>query len=397
MTNNNGQGASSSQKPSFSTSSALLVVAVAVVSLLLSTQIDSNHVSFPPPTPSEEFHTIPGSSTFWQITSPLNTSSPLVLSFQNVLPPPVLTSLLSDAQNYYPYASKKFKGSHVFDLTSEPTNLIEQAVLKLSSIAKNEIETIYPDLEYTEYDVKYGEYWFRNQSRISGANRSNIHVHYDKDEELSRLNNMVKFPMLSTVTYLNSWGGPTFILNQTVASKMNDVGGGWLSWPRENKHTVFRGDLAHGVLGDLSRDFEWGTSEEENHRWTLIINWWSKPMWYEEKLPASINSKLTPFKEDFEYLNIGIVKREAKEIDVCIENPREGKEADMKLDFEGFGEGINWVVWSGAVERFNELDRKSKDNKVSREEFEKTGVGEAFGDADWNGDGILSWEEYFGT
>ena len=46
---------------------------------------------------------------------------------------------------------------------------------------------------------------------------------------------------------------------------------------------------------------------------------------------------------------------------------------------------------------FNDLDRKPKEDKISREEFEKTGVGEAFGEADWNGDGVLNWEEFFGT
>ena len=43
------------------------------------------------------------------------------------------------------------------------------------------------------------------------------------------------------------------------------------------------------------------------------------------------------------------------------------------------------------------MDREPKDDRVSREEFEVTGKGEAFGEADWNSDGVLIWEEYFGT
>ncbi|GMI18512.1 hypothetical protein TrLO_g14866 [Triparma laevis f. longispina] len=85
-------------------------------------------------------------------------------------------------------------------------------------------------------------------------------------------------------------------------------------------------------------------------------------------------------------------------IDVSKLNPRNSiKEStlEVKLDFTELNN--NWETWTKVFEKFNLLDVEPKDGKVTYEEFEITGAGAHFGMADWNGDGVLEWEEYWGT
>jgi hypothetical protein len=103
----------------------------------------------------------------------------------------------------------------------------------------------------------------------------------------------MRFPLLSTVTYLSAVGGPTLVLNQTVRAgqKVNPVpSSAFLVFPRENKHVVFDGRLFHGVVGSLARErereqtFEQAEGAHRNrqererereHRYTFLVNWWA--------------------------------------------------------------------------------------------------------------------------
>ena len=85
-----------------------------------------------------------------------------------------------------------------------------------------------------------------------------ISFHYDKDEALSSSTDDLRMvcPLRSTVTYLDSLGSPTMILNTSSVdgAAMQPPGmprQALLSYPKQNKHLLFRGDLLHGVPASL--------------------------------------------------------------------------------------------------------------------------------------------------
>jgi hypothetical protein len=147
------------------------------------------------------------------------------------------------------------------------------------------------------YDLVFGasrteivgaEWWFQEQGPAEG-----IGYHYDKDEAYASEHMTMRFPEVSTVTYLTDVGAPTIVLNQTTPDGNLEVPllpqEGILVHPQRNKHLVFRGNLNHGVSGELSR---WAPGGEmhaqlsdasrqpgEMRRRTLLINWWrAQPM-----------------------------------------------------------------------------------------------------------------------
>ena len=69
-----------------------------------------------------------------------------------------------------------------------------------------------------------------------------MQFHYDKDEAAMKKKQTLKFPLLSTVTYLTSVGAPTIVINET-ATDVAPPTGAMLSYPKANRHLVFRGDL----------------------------------------------------------------------------------------------------------------------------------------------------------
>ena len=114
------------------------------------------------------------------------------------------------------------------------------------------------------------EWWVQEQQ-----SHADIGFHYDKDEAFASNQMTMLFPEVSTVTYLESEGGPTLVLNQTTPDGNEEVPEtpvhGYLCYPQRNKHLVFRGNLQHGVCGQLSRA---ARSQQLGSRRTLLVNWW---------------------------------------------------------------------------------------------------------------------------
>eukprot|EP00038_Savillea_parva_P010789 m.192800 g.192800 ORF g.192800 m.192800 type:complete len:518 (-) comp18741_c0_seq1:104-1657(-) len=96
-----------------------------------------------------------------------------------------------------------------------------------------------------------------------------IGFHYDKDEGVASTEMRMRFPHMSTVTYLTGTGGPTVILNMTTLDGNHHTppvaSVGYLSFPVVGRHTVFDGRLVHGVLA----------APTEGKRVTLLVNWWT--------------------------------------------------------------------------------------------------------------------------
>ena len=139
---------------------------------------------------------------------------------------------------------------------TRPQSAIEAAVLRL-------------------YDLDFG----RNPTPIIGAEwwlqergpQDSIGYHYDKDEAYASEHMTMRFPEVSTVTYLGASGAPTLIFNQTTPDGNLEVPElpveAALVHPNPNKHLVFRGNLQHGVSGELAH----GGAQKRS---TLLINWW---------------------------------------------------------------------------------------------------------------------------
>lgn len=128
------------------------------------------------------------------------------------------------------------------------------------------------------YDLVFGdadtpiigaEWWIQEQPMTAG-----IGFHYDKDEAFASEHMTMRFPEVSTVTYLGDAGAPTLILNQTTPDGSREIPPlpreGMLSYPRSNRHLVFRGNLQHGVVGELSLS----APDPSRRRRTLLVNWW---------------------------------------------------------------------------------------------------------------------------
>ena len=149
------------------------------------------------------------------------------------------------------------------------------------------------------FDLEFGgkstpivgaEWWFQDQP-LAGS----IGYHYDKDEAYASEHMTMRFPEVSTVTYLTDVGAPTLVLNQTTPDGNEEVppvpAMAALIHPSRNKHLLFRGNLHHGVTGELLRSAPGGTSGSEagNRRLTLLINYWR----YQPMPP-----NLMPFESD---------------------------------------------------------------------------------------------------
>mmetsp|Transcript_5198 Transcript_5198/g.10995 ORF Transcript_5198/g.10995 Transcript_5198/m.10995 type:complete len:486 (-) Transcript_5198:62-1519(-) len=218
--------------------------------------------------------------------------SSLTMGFDDVLPPDIIDKVFDECRRIHDlgdiYASgdlmhgKKATNWLPLDPKSPtpPRNFVEHAVQKFYELAVP--EQFYSDdyniphygevTRYTKSDIKGGEWWIQARSGKEG-----IGFHYDKDEAYASIHMRMSFPIISTITYLTDVGAPTLILNQTSLDGSTDFPEvpheGFLSYPKKNRHVMFRGDLNHGVSKTLSLD------ENSDSRVTLLINWWvEKPM-----------------------------------------------------------------------------------------------------------------------
>jgi hypothetical protein len=202
--------------------------------------------------------------------------------FDDVLPVQVLAGIDSEAGKIFKHVTTKASltfGKRVtywMEVNTAPRLHVEAAVQMLSGYARKVLQK---NEEHEELEKTIGaEWWIQKVS----DQPSDISFHYDKDEAMASSQMVMRHPILSTVTYLTSHGSPTMVLNQT-SPQGNDntpliATSGILSYPRRNRHLIFRGDLNHGVPGnldvaiDVKADKNWGKPE----RLTLLINWWAK-------------------------------------------------------------------------------------------------------------------------
>ena len=130
--------------------------------------------------------------------------------------------------------------------------------------------------------VSGGEWWVQKRDL-----KEDIGFHHDKDEAMASLKSTMKFPEVSTVTYMRGQGAPTVVFNQTTPDGNGALPvtprHGVLSYPAVNRHLRFQGNLQHGVPAELAPEHQDGTIVQlrgsGRERVTFLVNWWkNKPM-----------------------------------------------------------------------------------------------------------------------
>ena len=200
----------------------------------------------------------------------------------SVLPPALFAAVRSD---FFRVVESDFEppekedsftfGTYWFSLRGDsgpPRNAIEAAAL---AISRTDAFRSLVDVD----SLAGVEWWFQEQGDEDAAKD----YHIDSDAHIVRgsdgANDVVleKHPTLSSVFYLDDFGGGTAAFGQT---KQPDTGklvprlptSAVVSFPHPNQLFVFRGDLFHGVLATTER----GPADAERSRFTLLYNWWSE-------------------------------------------------------------------------------------------------------------------------
>ena len=63
-----------------------------------------------------------------------------------------------------------------------------------------------------------GEWWVQHR-----GNSETIGFHYDKDEAFASIHWEMRYPYISTITYLSDIGSPTLIINQTTPDGNQEI------------------------------------------------------------------------------------------------------------------------------------------------------------------------------
>jgi hypothetical protein len=200
----------------------------------------------------------------------------LVASFDNVFPEDLFQEMIREAHNCADHAERSNEGfmhgkkqTFFVDLSPDGTLKDHRPRFALERAIELLVKMDYPTPE--ERGEIYGAEWWVQRR----GSDENIGFHYDKDEAAASLDSLLKCPTEGTITYMTDNGGPTVLLNRTTPQG-NDpdpflVTWAGLSYPKVNRHLLFRGNLAHGVAGSLSQSKE--------ARITFLVNYWQyKPI-----------------------------------------------------------------------------------------------------------------------
>ena len=144
----------------------------------------------------------------------------------------------------------------LLDLKKNEYDVLENVVFKIMEFHLKRLEMVLDDSIHVEFWLK----------KISDINR--FHVDLDHYERLK--NNILLYPLISCITYLNDHSDPTFISNVTYEEykykEFEEHLGFTLIFPEKGKHITFDGSKYHGV-----------TSLEKNDspRFILVVNIWN--------------------------------------------------------------------------------------------------------------------------
>ncbi|KAJ3274703.1 Phosphoglucomutase-2 [Terramyces sp. JEL0728] len=144
--------------------------------------------------------------------------------------------------------------SFVYDLSKEPTNLVEQYI----RLQYQHLEKTFPE-KFKQ--IRYGEWWAHCRPHFMGHQ-----FHYDSDNEGK---GELRHPLLSSVLYLTEGvGGPTILTNQRLGDDLADEG--WLVEPKENRVLLFDSKYLHGVVPGK------GVCDTNKRRISFMVGFWDR-------------------------------------------------------------------------------------------------------------------------
>lgn len=147
-------------------------------------------------------------------------------------------------------------------------DLLENIVCEISNFHFERLKITNKENYYIEFWTKDENIDLITKSDVQSNMKFVVHnLHADKDEKLFKSIKQLKYPLLSTVTYLNKNLIPTIFTNLKQFNNSNIVKKKILfSFPDKFKHICFDGKYLHGVLNILNK--------QEKTRKTLMINLW---------------------------------------------------------------------------------------------------------------------------
>ncbi len=230
--------------------------------------------------------------------------------------------------------SSKQNYSYILDTDKENFNPVEKVVYDLAMFHFERL-----NIKFNK-EIHTIEYW--NKSETIKNYHYNIHnFHVDKDETLLQTKNEYKFPILSTVTYLNDSSHPTVISNiKTSGYKTFCPARLLLSFPNKLKHICFKGNNYHGVHKVLEQDI--GLTEV---RKTLMFNIWEnhKPLKVYRSMSKNFYDNIYFSKSDSVLLlkkitgkNNQVITIDDSEYNIIIENILAGKIEENIVIYEKY-------------------------------------------------------------
>jgi len=159
------------------------------------------------------------------------------------------------------------KNNYLLDMNKQKYSILERYVYDIASF---HLKRLNKHIESHD-DIKnnyYIEFWAKSKYQTSL-------LHVDCDEKLKKEQLEYKYPLLSSVTYLNDCNSPTVITNIDMDRYMykefeKDLHL-FFSFPKKGKQITFYGNYYHG---SAILDKEFDVSNE--HRYIIAINLWDK-------------------------------------------------------------------------------------------------------------------------
>jgi hypothetical protein len=160
------------------------------------------------------------------------------------------------------------KANYLLDMNKQKYSILERYVYDIASFHLKRLNT---HIE-SDDDIKnnyYIEFWGKSKHATSV-------LHVDCDEKLKIEQLEYKYPLLSSVTYLNDSNTPTVITNIDMDRYMykdfEKDQNLFFSFPKKGKQITFDGKYYHG---SAILDKEFDVSNED--RYIIAINLWDKP------------------------------------------------------------------------------------------------------------------------
>ncbi len=161
--------------------------------------------------------------------------------------------------------SSTYQTTFWFPLGTEPSNLVEEAVLSLRPLIPMPKGVT-------------GVEWWLSRMRTDDVR---VDFHQDRDEKLALAGGPLKHPAVSSLLYLNAVKGGALVVTEQLPDEENPSLApqpldGDLAAPKRNRLVHFAGNLTHGVLDAGNGVPGARKSPRGSLRLAVVMNWWDR-------------------------------------------------------------------------------------------------------------------------